>query len=257
VAIAFVGVAWATAGYIAAQQGQAQHPGEPDYAQTDIEAGFRLYGANCVSCHGPNGDAVGSVNLKSGQFRRASSDYELMAVIANGIPGAGMPAHKFAPAELSALIAYLRNMREFDGRSVALGDATRGKALFEGKAGCVNCHRVNGVGSRVGPDLSDIGAVRAASNLQRSIMDPTSGLFPINRPVHATTKDGKTINGRRLNEDTYTIQMIDEQGRLVSLEKANISQLKIQTDALMPSFKDKLTSEEIADVIAYLVSLKG
>ena len=248
--------AWITATYAAAQQNQAQHPGAPEYALADVEAGFRVYTANCVSCHGPNGDGVGTVNLKSGQFRRGSSDFELMAIIANGIPGTGMPAHKFVPTELNATIAYLRNMREFDGRSVALGDASHGKTIFEGKGGCTACHRANGVGARAAPDLTDIGAIRAASNLQRSLVEPSSGLFPINRPVHIVTRDGKTISGRRLNEDTYTIQMVDDQGRLVSLEKSDVKELKIQTEASMPSFKDKLTSEELADVIAYLVSLK-
>jgi putative heme-binding domain-containing protein len=243
--------------FLEAQQNQAQHPGGPEYQLADMEAGFRVYGANCVSCHGPNGDSVGNVNLKSGQFRRASNDFELMAIIANGIPGTGMPGHKFVPAEQTALIAYLRNMREFDGRSVALGDAGRGKSIFEGKGGCMTCHRANGVGSRAAPDLSDIGAVRAASALQRSLIEPSSGLLPINRPVRAVTKDGKTINGRRLNEDTYTIQMVDDQGRLVSLEKSDIKDLTIQTQAAMPSFSNTLTKEELADVIAFLVSLKG
>jgi putative heme-binding domain-containing protein len=252
----FAAFAWMTA-LGAAQQNQAQHPGAPDYAQADIEAGFRLYSANCVSCHGPNGDGVGTVNLKSGQFRRGSTDFELMAVITNGIPGAGMPPHKFVSAEMTAMIAYVRNMREFDGRSVALGDAGRGKTIFEGKGGCVTCHRASGTGSRVGPDLSDIGAVRPASNLQRSLADPTSGLLPINRPVRATTRDGKAVNGRRVNEDTYTIQLVDDQGRLVSLDKSDLKELKVLPVASMPSFKDKLTSEEMADVIAYLVSLKG
>lgn len=243
--------------YVAAQQNQAQHPGQPEYAQADIEAGARLYGANCVSCHGPNGDLVGNVNLRSGQFRRASSDFELIAIISNGIPGTGMPSHKFAQPELNAVVAYLRNMRDFDGKSVALGDASRGKAIFEGKGGCKTCHRVQGIGSRVAPDLSDIGALRAASSLQRSVLEPSSGMMPINRPVRVVTNDGKVINGRRLNEDTYTIQMIDDQERLVSLEKSAIKEFRIQTQSPMPSFKEKLSPGEVADVVAYLASLKG
>jgi putative heme-binding domain-containing protein len=255
--IVAVWVAVMTAPHLSAAQGQPQHPGQPDYAQADIEAGYRLYTANCVGCHGPNGDTVGTVNLKSGQFRRASNDFELMALIANGIPAAGMPGHRFVSAEMTAVIAYLRNMREFDGRAVALGDASRGKTIFEGKGGCVTCHRANGAGSRVAPDLSDIGSVRAASTLFRAVVDPTSQLFPINRPVHIVLTDGKRVNGRRLNEDTFTIQLVDDQGRLLSLDKSEIKELKIQTTASMPSFKDKLSSEELADVIAYLVSLKG
>ena len=111
-------------------------------------------------------------------------------------------------------------------------------------------------GPRAGPDLSDIGAIRSPASLQRTLLEPARYLIPANRSAVAVTRDGKTIRGRRLNEDTYTIQMVDDQGRLVSLEKSEVKELKIQTEASMPSFKDKLTSEELADVIAYLVSLK-
>lgn len=243
----------------AAQQNQAaaQHPGATQYAQADIEAGARLYAANCTGCHGPNGDAVGTVNLKSGQFRRAASDQELMGIISNGIPGTGMPSHRLAPPELNALVAFLRTMRDYDGRSVALGDPDHGRTIFEGKGGCTNCHTVRGMGAGAGPDLTDIGMVRAASQLERSLIDPSAQMMPINRPVRVVTKDGKTISGRRLNEDTYTIQIIDDQGRLASVDKADLREFKIFTESPMPSFRGKLTQEELADLVAYLTTLKG
>ena len=67
--------------------------------------------------------------------------------------------------------------------------------------------------------------------------------MPINRPVRAVTKDGRSINGRRLNEDTYTVQLIDEQERLVSLTKADLREYTILTASPMPSYKDRLTAE--------------
>jgi mono/diheme cytochrome c family protein len=82
-------------------------------------------------------------------------------------------------------------------------------------------------------------------------------MMPINRPVRAVTKDGKVINGRRLNEDTYTVQLIDEQEKLVSLTKADLREYAIQTTSPMPSYKDRLNENELADVVAYLLSLKG
>ncbi len=88
-------------------------------------------------------------------------------------------------------------------------------------------------------------------------MDPSSQMMPINRPVRAVTRDGKTINGRRLNEDTYTVQLIDDQERLVSLVKADLREYTILTVSPMPSYRDRLTQDEVADVVAYLLSLKG
>jgi hypothetical protein len=84
-----------------------------------------------------------------------------------------------------------------------------------------------------------------------------SQMMPINRPVRIVTRDGRTIRGRRLNEDTYTVQLIDDQERLVSLVKADLREYTILTVSPMPSYKDKLTPDELADVVAYLLSLKG
>ena len=168
-----------------------------------------------------------------------------------------MPPFKFNSAELAGIIAYLRNMNSFDARSVTLGDADRGRVVFEGKGGCMTCHRVNGTGGWMAPDLSDIGASRTAGVPQHSLLDPSGAMLPINRPVRAVTTDGKVINGRRLNEDTYTVQLIDDQGRLASLVKADLREYTILTKSPMPSYKDKLSSAELADVLTYLLSLKG
>src|SRR5678816_3479183 len=100
---------------------------------------------------------------------------------------------------------------------VKTGDAMRGRAVVEGKGDCTRCHRVGGQGSRIAPDLSDIGVARSAGSLLRSLTDPTSQMMPINRPVRIVTRDGRVINGRRLNEDTYTVQVTDQDGRLLSL----------------------------------------
>jgi putative heme-binding domain-containing protein len=148
-------------------------------------------------------------------------------------------------------------MRDFDGRAVALGDTDRGRGTFEGKGGCTSCHRVAGKGSRIAPDLGEIGATRAASALQRSLLDPTGSMLPHNRFARAVTRDGKVITGRRLNEDTFTVQLIDEQEHLLSLDKADLREYTVLTTSPMPSYKDKLSSQELADVLAYLVSLKG
>jgi hypothetical protein len=109
----------------------------------------------------------------------------------------------------------------------------------------------------VAPDLSDIGAIRTPSALQRSLLDPTSAMLPINRPVRAVTRDGRTIRGRRLNEDTYSVQLIDEQERLVSLVKAELREYELAKTSPMRSMAGILTADEQADLVAYLLSLKG
>jgi putative heme-binding domain-containing protein len=239
----------------AAQASAAAHPGE--YAPADIAYGSRLYDAQCTTCHGANGDGVGGVDLKSGRFRNAVTDQDLVRVITTGIQGTGMQAFKFDASETAGIIAYLRNMNSFDRGSVKAGDEGRGRAVVEGKGGCARCHRVGAQGSLVAPDLSDIGAARSAGSLLRSLTDPSSQMMPINRPVRAVTRDGKVVNGRRLNEDTYTVQLLDDQEKLVSLVKSDLREYTILTASPMPSYRNTLTADELADVVAYLLSLKG
>ena len=227
------------------------------YSRSDVEAGQRLYGPQCQVCHGANGDGVPGIDLKLGRFRRASSDDDLARTITSGVPGTGMPAFVLRPEELVAIVAFIRAGFDPASASVRVGDAARGRALFQGKAGCAECHRVNGLGPRVAPDLSDIGAIRTLAALQRALLTPGESLLPIHRSVTVVTKDGRTLHGRRLNEDTYTVQIIDEQENLLSLEKASLRELAVDTAPKMPSYADRLTADELADVIAYLVSLKG
>jgi len=245
--------ALASAPRVAAQA--AAHPGE--YAPADIAYGARLYDAQCVTCHGASGDGVGGVDLKSGKFRNAVTDQDLARIVTTGVQGTGMLGFKFDPAEVTGVIAFLRNMNTFDRGSVKPGDAGRGLAIFEGKGRCGTCHRVAGEGPRAAPDLSDVGANRSAASLMRSLTDPSSQMMPINRPIRLVTRDGTVINGRRLNEDTYTVQLIDERERLVSLPKADLRDYTILTTSPMPSYKATLNEGELSDLVTYLLSLKG
>jgi putative heme-binding domain-containing protein len=246
----FILIVVARSGWLTAQE----HVGQ--YSQADVETGYNLYNSNCITCHGANGDSIPTVNLRSGQFRRAATDSDLNRLIQTGIPGTAMPPGRFSTGELAGLVAYIRSMREFDTRPMR-GDPARGRVLFEEKGTCMNCHRVNGRGSRVGPDLSDIGAIRDPDALEQSLIDPTKSMLPINRFVRAVTRDGKAITGRRLNEDTYTVQLIDANERLVSLVKAELREYTVLKTSAMPSYKDKLTAGELDDVVAYLRTLKG
>jgi putative heme-binding domain-containing protein len=235
----------------------AQGPVPPnEYSTADIAYGATVYTAKCVTCHGAQGDAIGGVNLRSGTFRNAVIDRDLERFIRNGST-AGMPPFALDAADMAGIIAYLRNMNAFDAATVKTGDEARGRAIVVGKGACTECHRIDLDGSRVGPNLSDIGAVRSAGSLQRSLLDPTSQMMPINRPVRVVTKDGAIINGRRLNEDTFTLQIIDDHERLHSLVKADLREFTIAKTSPMPSYKGKLSDEELGDVLAYLLSLKG
>jgi putative heme-binding domain-containing protein len=239
----------------AQQQPAAEHAGQ--YSQADIQAGSVVYALQCSQCHGPTGDQVGGIDLRSGRFRHnVANDDDLRRIITNGIPNTSMPGRKLAPAELTGVVAYIRNMRDFNTTVVKLGDSGRGRTLFT-ENGCGSCHRVSGTGSRIASDLSEIGSSRSPAAIQQALLDPSSMMMPINRPVRAVTKDGRTINGRRLNEDTFTVQLLTDKEELMTVQKADLKEFNILKAASMPSFKDKLGPQQLADVVAYLASLRG
>jgi putative heme-binding domain-containing protein len=232
------------------------HPGQ--YDRADIEAGSRLYSAQCVGCHGANGDQVVGVDLRRGRFKTVVSDDDLTRILATGRPDAGMPAFTtFQPREVIGVIAFIRAGFDADATAVKVGDVSRGQAVFAGKGGCVACHRAGTKGARTAPDLSDVGAIRSASALQRILVDPSANLQPANRTIRAVTRDGRTVRGRRLNEDTYTVQLIDDQERLVSLVKTDLRSLEFVSSSAMKPVSMILSPDETSDLIAYLLSLKG
>jgi len=224
---------------------------------SDIVGGARVYAALCVGCHGPTGAGVGGIDLRQGPLPRAASDAALTALLARGLPGTGMPSFRLDPNDARMLVAFIRSGFDVNAATAPAGDAVRGRVIFEGTGQCLSCHRVNTVGRDVGPDLTDIGRTRTPVAIQRSLVDPTGSMLPINRPVRAVKRDGSVISGRRLNEDTYTVQIVTEEGRLRSLVKSELAQWSVVTTSPMPSFKDTLKPVELIDLVAYVVSLKG
>ncbi len=230
----------------------AQH----DTAQ-DIDDGGRVFRNTCANCHGPDGDEVAGIDLGRGVFRRAKTDQDLVQIIRNGVPGTAMPASDMPVAQAEQIVAYLRSVAASKRSVTASGNASRGEDIFHGKGACTTCHRVDGVGGRLGPDLSDIGRLRRAVELETSIVDPGKEILYTNRTYRVVTKNGVTVTGRLLNLDTFTVQMLDNKEQLRSFEKANLRDFGFVDSSPMPSYKDKLNPQELADVVSYLVSLKG
>jgi cytochrome c oxidase cbb3-type subunit 3 len=225
------------------------------YSAEQIQSGYRLYTAQCQLCHGPNGDGITGINLARQQFHHVVSDDDIRKMITTGNPQ-GMPPFSFKPDELDALVAFVRSGLDHGGVTFQLGDAVRGKAVYA-SAGCSTCHRIGGDGALVAPDLSDIGFIRRPSQIFTSLTDPGKATMPINRAVTIVTKDGRTIHGRRLDEDTFLVQLIDSEEKIRSIDKADIRSYDIGAKSDMPSFAGQLNPTALADLLGYLVTLKS
>ena len=217
--------------------------------------GEQLYKENCIECHGPEGDEVPDVDLGRGRFRRATTDPELVGIVLRGLPNTAMPPSNFSEAQASAIVQYLR--AKATRAAATAGNAANGRTIFAGKGNCTSCHRVNGSGARTGPDLSDVGRMRHSTDIERAIVEPDFMIVPSNRYLRAVTRDGETVTGRMLNQDAFTVQLIDAKERLRSLVRADLKELAFVDRSPMPSYRGTLTEQEIDDLVSYLVSLQG
>ena len=232
---------------------------EHSYMQGDIDAGGQLYRINCVGCHGGEGATVSGIDLGRGKFKIAKNDEDLVRIIVSGVPGTGMPATIPSSARAKMVVAYLRTMNLTKSRqsiAAANGNASRGKLLFDNKGGCAGCHRIMGIGGRSGPDLSDVGHLLRAIEIETAILDPDAD-YPLGtRPVRVVRKSGSALSGLLLNQDTYSLQLVDQEGSLRSIDRNDVK-TEGAIPSWMPIYRSKFDAQELADLIAYLVSQKG
>ncbi len=229
----------------------AQDTSRPaQFTQADRDAGAKTFRSHCSTCHGMNAEGGRGPNLAQGVFYRGSSDEELLRNISDGITGTEMPGLFYSPDRMWQVVAYLRSLAQ---RETAAGDHARGATLFAAK--CAGCHRVAGQGGRLGPDLTQIGSSRSLRHLREAITNPDADVRERYWRVSATSGDGKPVQGSLLNEDTYTVQFIDDAGNLKSLAKSDLRGYSVAKKSKMPGFA-KLPASDLDDVVAYLSSLR-
>lgn len=178
-----------------------------------------------------------------------------------------MPNLNLDDKQAWALTAYLSGRHEEDeglpdewsSYLMIEGDAERGKALFfdlNGKATCSKCHKVNGEGGSVGPDLSHIGTSRSTGFLLESLLKPKAVITSGYASIMILTKDRKFITGIKKNESAGGIDLIDKEGERVHVPREKIKKYKTQKISMMPgNFKKILSTQEIADCLAFLKTL--
>jgi putative heme-binding domain-containing protein len=237
---------------VAAATATAQH----NFTPAEVENGGRLYQSTCAGCHGTAGDQVAGTALRSGKFRRGSTDDEVVRIIRNGIAGTAMAPQAVSETEAATIVAWLRGGANATAPRLA-GDAASGRAIFESKGKCQSCHGPGGAGSRRAPALADVGVIRRPAQLEDALLNPAAEIHPDFRSVTATLRDGTPVTGRLLNQNSYSIQLLDATDRLRSLDKAELRDHAILATSPMPSYRQSLTPQEVADVVAFLGTMKG
>jgi putative heme-binding domain-containing protein len=227
----------------------------PHSTAADRESGARIFRSHCGPCHGARGTGGLGPDLTTGVFFHGSSDADLFRNIAGGIPGTAMPGVFFEGTQVWQIVAFVRSLSGTGAAPAMTGDAARGRQQF-GKQGCTGCHLVRGEGAVRGPDLSVIGSQRSAEYLRESILDPNRKVSPAFWVAKVITRDGSSHSGFVMNEDTYTVQILDFARGLQAIPRSEFKDFGIDRSSIMPSYKDKLNDAELDDVVSYLLSLK-
>ncbi|MGB7284985.1 MAG: c-type cytochrome [Candidatus Acidiferrum sp.] len=234
----------------------AQKPANKTPQRANIAAGKRLFERHCSLCHGIDGKGGRGPALNRVHLALAPDDEELRSVIVNGIPP-NMPEGWFLDNnDVANLVAFVRSLSKIPPDPVP-GDAVRGAAVYA-KSGCSGCHILNGTGAGYGPELTGIGELRNAAFLKKAISNPAFALPESFLFVKATTASGESIEGIRVDEDTFTIQIKDARGNYHSLRKDGLKELhKLRGESPMPLFGGILSAPEMRDLVAYLASQRG
>lgn len=209
--------------------------------------GESIYLGQCAVCHGAHGEGGRGPTLAKATLRNAPDDDALFRVIRRGLPDSGMPGTALAEREIRLVMSHVRALGRVAPAPALPGDPAGGKAIYEGKGGCVGCHQV------VGPDLNGIGARRSPAHLRKSLTDPSADLPPGFVLFEAVTKDGRKVTGPRVNEDTFSLQLRDSGGAFRSFWKSELREWKkLPGKSPMPSYKAVLSEAELDDLTAYL-----
>ncbi|MDB4372661.1 c-type cytochrome [Mariniblastus sp.] len=150
-----------------------------------------------------------------------------------------------------------QTLPSMDRLSKRKGDAGKGQLVFENAGTCAKCHRVNGKGIEVGPDLSEIGNKLSKVALYESILFPSAGISHNYENWMIQKSDGRSITGVLLGETATEIQVKDDKGIQHNIRLDEIDARKRQQVSLMPADLHKeLTTNELIDLVEYLSTLK-
>ncbi len=222
-----------------------------------IRAGMGMYRVRCADCHGMDARGIRAPDL-SQVWASGRTDDGLFRTIRTGVSGSEMPAVgiRTTDEDVWKILAYVRTLAAAAPTDPPRGNAENGERIF--RANCASCHRINGRGGRLGPDLSRVGAARTRVALTRQIRGAVEGFRPGYEPVTLTTRGGRQIHGVKKNEDLFSVQIMDTGERIQGYLKEDMRTVTDDTRSAMPPYDtERLSESAVDDLLAYLFTLRG
>ena len=219
--------------------------------------GQRTFRAQCGRCHGRDargGQETGAPDLTVPLD--ANTDPELFAVIREGIPGTAMTGinRRASDQMVWQIVTYLNSFSVDPSDYELSGDVTRGQRVYADRE-CARCHRLQGEGGRFGPDLTTLGTRLDPGKIRSSLTDPDETVVPRWWTVRVTRADGSVVEGLRMDEDTFTVRLLDTNEDLWHFVKNQVQSVEPVKTSTMPAVSD-LAAGQLDDLVAYLFSLR-
>ncbi len=149
--------------------------------------------------------------------------------------------------DMEATLAKIRPLTELTG------DIANGKAVFT--KNCAVCHAMEGVGAKIGPELTGIGA-RAKNDFFIDIIDPNRSVEANFRMWTATTKDDESVSGRLESESRTGIEILDLAGQKHVIQRKDIKALDVSQLSIMPVGFENLPPKDLTDLFEYMAASK-
>jgi len=222
-----------------------------------ISNGKAMFRTRCAGCHGPDARGFLGPDL-TGFWAGGGTDDRMFDIVRRGVPGTEMPPSdplRVLDKDIWQTMAYVRTLSGVT-TAVATGDAASGERIF--RANCSSCHMVHGRGGQLGPDLSRIGSGRPRAGIASKLRGAVGLMRPGYEPVTIVTRDGQRIRGIKKNEDEFSLQIMDTRERLQGYLKANLSEITMDKQSLMPVYgPDRLNDRDLDDLLRYLTGLRA
>lgn len=222
-----------------------------------IRAGMGAYRVRCADCHGMDARGIRGPDITQ-VWARGRTDDALFRTIRHGVPNTEMPSFplpRTSDMDIWRILAYLKTMAT-PAPTETRGNGVAGARVFE--TNCLACHRVNGRGGRLGPDLSRVGVARTRAHMARQIRGAVPDFRTGYEPVVLTTPGGQQIQGVKKNEDLFSVQIMDTRERIQGYLRDDLRGVTNVTISAMPTFgPDKVSDAELDDLLAYLSALQG
>jgi len=224
------------------------------HSEAATKQGRELFNHNCTVCHGLNGVAGDrGPALGAGRNYSRRKDQAIFDAIQKGIPGTNMPPSGLPPMDIWKVVAYIRSLRATASEAFVPGDVAHGEKIFWSKGRCAECHMIRGRGGILGPDLSNIGGEQPLSTIRESLTTTKQQIPRGYQPVEVVTADGRRLAGIAKNDNNFSLQLLDNQGRLELFTRNELREVIYGERSLMPSdFETTLTTAELHDLLAFL-----